>query len=995
MSLTARLQAALGTGYRVDRELGGGGMSHVFVAEDVELGRKVVVKVLPPEMAAGVNADRFRREIKLAASLQHPHVVPLLHAGQADDIVWYTMPLVEGESLRAKIAREGELPVSEAVRILRDVADALSYAHSHGVVHRDIKPDNVLLSGHHAVVTDFGVAKAVTEATGAASLTSLGVALGTPAYMAPEQAAAEPHVDHRADIYALGAMAYELLTGRPPFAAPTAQAVLAAHVTQAPDPITKHRATVPPPLAALVMRCLEKKPADRWQVASEIHAQLETMATPSGGTTPTAATPAAVGGMWSHRALRGRVAAAVILVLAGALALWRVTRGGAAPIDANLVAVLPFRVAGADPALHYLREGMIDLLAAKLTGEGGPRAADPRTVTAAFRRAGGDDATDLSQQQATAMARGIGAGQALLGAVVGSATHVTMSATVVTVPSGETRAQASVEGRADSLPALVDALTAQLLLRGAGVAAQREASLTTQSLPALKAYLAGQRAYRRGDYDSAAVHYSNAVGHDSGFVLAEFGLLLSYGWGAPVRDVGRVRQLAWDGRDRISPRERALLEAFVGPRFPEPAFQADMLEARERVVTQYGDVADAWYLLADIYFHMGRYLGHRDWTDRAAAAFERAVALDSAFAGVLSHLINLAAWRDDTTGARRYDRLYSAAVTRGGTFDHLVRWDLARTLRDPAGMREFWAGFDTSAARPEYMADYMLGSGAGLATVDSALDILARRASDDDARSTYHDYRAQRLANGGRPRAALAHADSMGGSELARHAWRLTAATWWDADSTIGLASATRLAVLAAGPLPGPGAARAEHLWATCALAHWRLARGEASGAAAAGARLRSFDAGIGDSPRLKRNATLCADALDAGLAVATRRSDALRLVERVDSIMRRGPRAINDGWLVPFENLLIGRLYAVLGDPAKGLAAVQRGGQWGVDWITSTYLREEGRLAALTGDRETAIRAYNRYLELRADPEPAVKPIVDEVRAELGRLMGSEGGRQ
>src|SRR2546425_1215649 len=213
--LLARLQTALGPTYRVERELSGGGMSRVFLARERELERQVVVKVLPPEMAAGVTADRFRREIQLAASLQHPHIVPLLAAGHADDLVYYTMPLIEGESLRAKLAHEGELPIAEAVRILRDVADALAYAHAHGVVHRDIKPDNVLISGQHAVVTDFGVAKAVSAASGESTLTSLGVALGTPAYMAPEQAAADPHVDHRADLYAVGAMAYEMLCGHP------------------------------------------------------------------------------------------------------------------------------------------------------------------------------------------------------------------------------------------------------------------------------------------------------------------------------------------------------------------------------------------------------------------------------------------------------------------------------------------------------------------------------------------------------------------------------------------------------------------------------------------------------------------------------------------------------------------------------------------------------------------------------------------------------------
>src|SRR5437867_50733 len=245
IDLRAQLQNALGDAYRIEKELGGGGMSRVYLAKETALGRNVVIKVLPPEMAAGVNIDRFRREIQLAASLQHPHIVPLHAAGQAGDLFYYTMPLVEGESLRAKLAREGELPIVDTVRILRDVTDALAYAHAHGVVHRDIKPDNVLISGQHALVTDFGVAKAVSAASGASTITSLGVALGTPAYMAPEQAAADPHVDHRADLYATGALAYEMLTGRPPFIGPSPQSVLAAQVTQIPDPVIAHRPAVP------------------------------------------------------------------------------------------------------------------------------------------------------------------------------------------------------------------------------------------------------------------------------------------------------------------------------------------------------------------------------------------------------------------------------------------------------------------------------------------------------------------------------------------------------------------------------------------------------------------------------------------------------------------------------------------------------------------------------------------------------------------------------
>ena len=288
--LLARLQSALGDPYRIERELGGGGMSRVFLAQETALKRPVVIKVLPPEMAAGVNVERFRREVELAASLQHPHIVPLLSAAASGDLLYYTMPLVEGESLRAKLARQGELPVSETIRVLADVADALAYAHAHGVVHRDIKPDNVLISGKHAVVTDFGVSKAVSASSGG-SLTSLGVALGTPAYMAPEQAAADPHLDHRADLYALGILGYEMLTGRPPFTAATPQATLAAQVTQTPQPVTAQRPAVPGALNALVMRCLEKHPADRFQSAGAVLEALEQMVTPSGGITPTGSAP--------------------------------------------------------------------------------------------------------------------------------------------------------------------------------------------------------------------------------------------------------------------------------------------------------------------------------------------------------------------------------------------------------------------------------------------------------------------------------------------------------------------------------------------------------------------------------------------------------------------------------------------------------------------------------------------------------------------------------
>jgi serine/threonine protein kinase len=325
-SLQQQLQTTLGETYRLEHELGGGGMSRVFVAHDHTLDRKVVIKVLLPELAAGVSVSRFRREIQLAARLQHPHIVPLLSAGESDGLPYFVMPYVAGESLRARVAREGELPVSDAIRILRDVVSALVYAHSSGVMHRDIKPDNVLLSGGVAVVTDFGVAKALSissEGHEAAGLTSLGVALGTPAYMAPEQATGDPQTDHRADIYSLGAMAYEMLTGRPPFIGRSPQAVLAAHVVETPDPIERLRPAVPPALAGLVTACLAKRPADRPQSAGEVINLLDTLATPTSGMAPTTAitvpSSLAAAPHRRRRALLMSAAAAALLLLAGTL----------------------------------------------------------------------------------------------------------------------------------------------------------------------------------------------------------------------------------------------------------------------------------------------------------------------------------------------------------------------------------------------------------------------------------------------------------------------------------------------------------------------------------------------------------------------------------------------------------------------------------------------------------------------------------------------------
>jgi serine/threonine-protein kinase len=276
--LQTNLRAALGDAYQIERELTGGGMSRVFVAREQALGRDVVIKVLPPELSAGINHERFRREIQLAARLSHPYIVPLLHAGESGDLLWFTMPYIAGESLRARLEKSGPLPVRETLAVLRDVMEALAYAHSRGVIHRDIKPANILADGQHALVADFGVAKALGASLpmqGVAGHTTSGIAIGTPAYMAPEQLAADPSADHRVDIYAVGLVAYELLTGASPFAAPSPTATMTAQLTRTPEPLHTMRADVPPALSALVTRCLAKDADNRPATAEAVLAELE------------------------------------------------------------------------------------------------------------------------------------------------------------------------------------------------------------------------------------------------------------------------------------------------------------------------------------------------------------------------------------------------------------------------------------------------------------------------------------------------------------------------------------------------------------------------------------------------------------------------------------------------------------------------------------------------------------------------------------------------
>jgi len=405
-SLAERLNSALGNAFLIEREIRGG-MSRVFVAADRVLSRRVVIKVLDPQLAAGVSVDRFRREILTAAGLQHPHIVGVLSTGEVDGLPFFVMPYVDGESL-AEMIHRGPLPVRSVVAILKDVARALAFAHDRGVVHRDIKPGNILLAGGSAMVTDFGVAKALSSAarTGDGLLprtviTTAGTSLGTLLYMAPEQAAADPEVDGRADIYALGITAFEALTGAPPFADLSARAMLTARMSGVVPPMSPRRSDIPEALEALIRRCLAADPADRPQTARELVELLEApeLVTPTTASGPVVAVPARV----RRRDLSIGVGAIVAtLLLAGGAAAWHVRSGAAtltapassaavtpaAPLDE--VAVIPFVDLGDDSSGTIFAQGLTNAVAGSLTKSGRLRVIAPSVAGEMMRRAGAE-----------------------------------------------------------------------------------------------------------------------------------------------------------------------------------------------------------------------------------------------------------------------------------------------------------------------------------------------------------------------------------------------------------------------------------------------------------------------------------------------------------------------------------------------------------------------------------------------------------------------------
>jgi hypothetical protein len=956
VDLRRLLETSLGAQFRVERELDGAGMSRVFVAEEVALSRKVVIKTLPPDLVGSLSAERFARETRLAAALQHPNIVPVLSAGQADGVPYYTMPFIDGESLHARLKRTGALSLDEALPILRDVLRALHYAHSQGVVHRDVKPDNVLLAADYAVLTDLGIAKAMIAArSNPERLTAVGGVIGTPAYMAPEQIAADD-IDHRADLYSFGCMAYEMVAGRPPFTERRAAELFAAHTTRTPPPLAALRPELPAPFAALVMRCLEKKPDARPADAREVLSALE-------GQRPLA-----------HRRTLKRwtlpvTVAGIGIAIAAAVAIWP----SADDVSSDLIAVTPFRISGADASLRVLREGMVDLVHAKLTG--GVRAVDQRTVLSEWRRAGGTESADVPESEALAMSRRLRAGLLLQGDIVGSADALTLSATLKDSRDGSLRAAATVRGPLSSAAVLVDSLVGTLFVQHSGYSGQQARALAGISWAALEPFLIGQRLYRRGQYRESEKQFIAALDADSTFALAGVQLFVNAGW--TNSDAGeRGRIVALRGYDRLSPRERIGLRGIQ--RNYLDGYRRDCMdyhEAGKRAAQLAPEVPETWYFVADPLFHCGATItpdpasAHRD----ALAALERGVAIDSSFVPLRTHLPWLYLLAGDTASAlkvlqrERRDSVQTADLTafviglmpdsneRRSYVDSLIRTRDAFASDIP----------DLTTPFAVYQDD-----------VERLLHGLKSGVVTDVERREVAAIERRWALNRGQPTRALSTRRAPSGAGAAL----ITDYLFWDGDSTVA-ANAYPSLQLAIDEQPSAGERGA---WSNrvFAASQFALATGDVA-LARRGAGVLAAQTPDSGRPWSADYPRSLAIVLDAQVTAAERSPAAFESLRSLDSLVRRG----TGGWPLTIGALVASRLWQQRGDLRNAYIAIQRMFPEETMFL-STYRLERARIAAALGERKDALEQYRLYLAMRSRPEAALMSQVTAVRAEYDRLL-------
>jgi serine/threonine protein kinase len=1015
--LREQLQARLSGSYKLGREMSGGGMSRVFVAEDSALGRTVVIKVLAPELAAGLNAERFKREIMLAAQLQHPHIVPVLSAGVADDLPYFVMPFVVGESLRNRILDEKGMPAVEVVPILRDVAKALGFAHTQGVVHRDIKPDNVLLAGGSAVVTDFGIAKAISSAALSApggTLTQVGTSLGTPAYMSPEQAAGDPNAGPTSDFYSFGVMAYEMVAGRTPFHDRATHALIMAHIAEPPEPIERLVPSVPSPLAHLIMRCLSKNPSDRPQTAKEVLEDLDDVdlsgqrvrSGPYERSGQTVSTKVDTGPqsyrdgtvlIESVKPSAGKkprrvpliAAAVVVLVAVAAFAGDKLlNRGSAAPLDDHALAVVPFRIASADQSHHYLREGMLDLIAAKLSGEE-LRAVEPRSVLDAWRQAGGTETRDLSREETLRLAERLKAGKALLGDVVGTPDRLVLTVSLLGVPKGNQLSRISVEGPPDSLGSLVNQIAARLLTETSAETAARLNTLSNTSLPALRAYLDGQSRLRRGDAANAAKDFAKALDEDSTFALAGLGLRLATAWYGDGELGGRGLRIAHREKARLSFRDQALLNALTGPRYPEVSTPRELLVAREQYLSTAPDNAEAWYLLGDHYFHYGAIMGFTDWEERALNGFRKSMELDSLYLPGYNHAIPLAPSMGDAELTARAVRLRERADTTSFWKLQHQFYMAAKANDETAANRALEASGNQREALLQTSVRNLLFDGTGPALARRAIEELVRTSATEAMRRGRARYAQDVFKNLGRPGDAARYLEmsSDSANDFNTRIILVRDAIVGERTRASAQQAAEFLAGIEARPDPADSTGRLVQRAVIRVMEPWRLSVGDTSQTRRSLARMRSLArTARGQDSAQAQIEIAYTEMLYAGIA----KSPSLRqITERLDSTMAMMNFSTSHSGRNAQHTLAVARSWLQLGEPKRALASAMRHPVWDTDVMPylAVQKREIGRIAVLAGDRKRAERSYRQYLTMRAIAEPSLASQVDSVKRELAAI--------
>ncbi|MEO8335770.1 MAG: serine/threonine-protein kinase [bacterium] len=945
--LQSELQAAVGTSYTIVRELGGGGMSRVFLADDLALKRAVVIKVLHPELAAGVNAERFNREVLLSARLQHPHIVPVLTAGELNGLPYYVMPFVKGETLRVRIA-QGLMPIGDIVGIIGDVAKALGFAHEEGVVHRDIKPDNILLSGGAATVADFGIAKALSssrhETGSGGGLTTLGMSLGTPEYMAPEQVAGDPDVDHRADIYSLGCVAYEMLTGKSPFSGKSPQQMLAAQVMEKPAPIEQRRPGVPPALAAVVMKCLEKEPSMRPQTASEILNPLDS-------TDVFAVVPAP-----AKKSRRGFLIAAGAAFVAAALAVpvYRAMRAPAAATTGALnLAVAPFEVL--DPQLALWKEGIVDVLARNLDGAGPIRALSP-SVT--IKRWDGH----AERGAAVAFGKKVGA-QIVMYGQLQSAGAGLVSAKVWIVDAERDTPPVEIEVR-DSV-ARMDRVTDSLSIRSLAaigrlrtIGAAKLASLGSNSLPAIRAFLQGAQHFRRSQWDSAATALKEATVIDSTFGIAYAMLGEAYGWTGEGGNELQWKAFTRAGeliRPGLSPHDSLTLAsvrhyAISHARGADRALEMRNAYAAAAAVTErYPDDAAAWYLYGDMKFHNDRELTERE----ALANFDAAIKADSDFAPAYIHAIDLA-YRNGAETGRRYAAGYLARNPTGTQSDAIR---LAMVMADGAlkgdKLKATLDTIDPSVAMNALSSLRRLPDSA-----EVAIDIL--RAA------------VRRMPPNRTAMVRRALSDALAARGHVAEAWRLA----------LENPTYTAAEIAALGLVPADSAARAMLPWLK-REDDASIAVMSALGAARDTVMLDRLV--VGAEARMKADTSTQRRAILGYFAASTR---AYATLARGDSAAATAlfDKLSDTLFALPVDQFIRARLVARQ-DPTRALALLERATSTG-DLMYGARQLERGRIAEKLGDRERAVDAYAYVTAVwrNAEPEP-LRDAVKEARTALGRL--------